>query len=73
MFIIIARFATWMHMLAEIPVEDYRFDRSTPGIVGQEVYGSGQQAAIESLMLLEDMSTYQTMPSSLSTLNLLVA
>lgn len=25
----------------EIPVEDYRFDRSTPGIVGQEVYGSG--------------------------------
>lgn len=26
---------------AEIPVEDYRFDRSTPGIVGQEVYGSG--------------------------------
>ena len=25
----------------EIPVEDYRFDRSQPGIVGQEVYGSG--------------------------------
>ena len=25
----------------EIPVEDYRFDRTTPGIVGQEVYGSG--------------------------------
>jgi hypothetical protein len=22
----------------EIPVEDYRFDRTTPGIVGQEVY-----------------------------------
>jgi hypothetical protein len=25
----------------EIPLEDYRFDRTTPGIVGQEVYGSG--------------------------------
>ena len=44
-----------MRMLAEIPVEDYRFDRSTPGIVGQEVYGSGQQAAIESLNFLEDI------------------